>query len=136
MLSQRTSCRSLAAVVAVLAGLAVATSPASAASSTGAQRINTSQCDTFPEFGTFCVNQRSVFNTTQTPSGNLSVQGHADFHSLFTGDGPLTGCSQTIDISQSERFLFRGTVVQVNHFGFDELFVLTNCFGEPPRTCT
>jgi len=82
-----------AATLTLLVALAAA-SPASAAPGNGADVVNESDCYTY-DYGTFCSDYRSVQNSTETPSGNLSIvsNGRASFE--FTGSGRLAGCSNS-----------------------------------------
>lgn len=94
----------VAATLTLLA--AAAASPASAEPGNGADVVNESDCYTEPDYGTFCYDARSVSNTTETPSGNLSYVANARISYEFTGSGPLAGCND----SGANDFKYHGLV--------------------------
>lgn len=65
--------------------------------------VNLSRECTTTEFGTFCMASHTVINTTETPSGLLSIATLAKFH--FSSSSP--GCESESESISSQHFLVR-----------------------------
>jgi hypothetical protein len=86
----------------IIASLALA-GPAGAAPGSGAQVVNTHECYVYVDF-TICESLHSVYNPTETGSGNSSVVINTRFDNTFTGTGPLAGCSERTTGSNQQHY--------------------------------
>lgn len=119
-------------LMGLLAGLAlslVSITPAVAAASTGAQVINYNYCQPDGD-GTLCANGHSVYNTTTTPSGNISLIFEDYYH--YSVDAP--GCHYDNTGQDHGNTLIAAGDTQQSH-GVQFFDFNTSCFGAPQH-CT
>ncbi|MGY1695188.1 hypothetical protein ACI780_09765 [Geodermatophilus sp. SYSU D00814] len=81
--------RAVLALAVTPFAMALAAVPATAAAGNGAQVILYDYCDSDDDGGTFCASGRSVYRTTETPSGNVVAVIETDYVFSYSG----TDCS-------------------------------------------
>src|SRR4051812_2729345 len=107
-------CRALLSLTAVVVASVALAEGAGAAPGTGARVLHADQCYLYDEF-TICESLYSVYNTTVTQSGNVSVTINTRSDNSFTGSGPLEGCNERTTGSSQQHYLFTPDGAAVGH---------------------
>lgn len=111
------------AVVALVAIAALGLTAAFAAPGNGATVVHVRQCDVYPT-GTVCIEQRAVYQTTVSKSGNVTVVGNGTMRYTATG---------TLTYSREDSFHYHSltkdgvTHVDGDHYTWTESYGASTC---------